>query len=63
MSGSTYDPKLSEAGFMDLGCTMMARLDQPTSKARLEAMHPAERLAALQLATAARNYLEVIEGR
>lgn len=63
MSGSNYDPKLSEAGFMDLVCALMARLDQPASKARLEAMHPAERQAALQLGTAARNYLEVVEGR
>lgn len=58
-----YDPLLSQAGFMDLVCALIERLEQPESKVLLNSMHQAERQAALQLGTAAKNYIDVIEGR
>lgn len=63
MPNDSYDPPLSQAGFMDLVCTLQARLKTPESIKTLDAMPQAQRDAARQLETAAKNYVEVVEGR
>lgn len=63
MGSKDYDPPLSRAGFMDLVCALIKQLELPETKALLNSKHPVEKQAALQLGTAAKNYVEIIEGR
>lgn len=63
MSSFDYDPKLSEAGFMDLVIALQSRLKTDDSVLLLSRMPPAQRGAALQLGVVAKNYVDVVEGR
>ncbi|MCY1165278.1 hypothetical protein D9M73_51810 [compost metagenome] len=62
-SNSNYDPPLSQAGFMDLVCALQADLKLPHSLKILSTAPQAQREAALQVGAAAKNYVEVVEGR
>lgn len=63
MPNGDYDPPLSQAGFMDLVCALQARLKEPEAMKTLEAMPQAQQDAALRIEAAAKNYVEVVEGR
>lgn len=63
MAHGNYDPKLSEAGFMDLVIALQALLKMPDAKVMLGNIPPAQQKAALQLENAANHYLDVVEGR
>lgn len=63
MSSSIYDPKLSQAGFMDLVAALKSQLNFQDSVLLLSRMPPAQREAALQLGVVAKNYVDVVEGR
>lgn len=63
MSSSNYDPKLSQAGFMDLVVALQSQLKTADSLLLLSRMPSAQREAALQLGVAANNYVDVVEGR
>lgn len=58
-----YDPKLSEAGFMDLVLALQSQLKAADSMRQLSCMPPIQREAALQLGALAKNYVDVVEGR
>lgn len=62
MSNGSYDPQLSQAGFMDLVCAIQERMKTADSKKILAAMPQAQQDAAWQLEAAAKNYVEVVEG-
>lgn len=63
MSSSNYDPKLSQAGFMDLVVALKSQLKTDDSMLMLSRMPPALREVALQLGVVAKNYIDVFEGR
>ena len=63
MPNDNYDPPLSQAGFMDLVCTLQILLKTPESIKTFESMSQPQRNAALQLETAAKNYVDLVEGR
>lgn len=63
MSNRNYDPKLSQAGFMDLVCAIQERLETPDGSKCLGAMSGAQRDAARRLVEAAKAYVDVVEGR
>ena len=63
MSNRSYNPKLSEAGFMDLVCAIQERLRSTDCLKTLDAMPEAQRDAALRLGVAAKAYVYVVEGR
>jgi hypothetical protein len=63
MSIGKYDPKLSQAGFMDLVAALQAQLKTPDTRKLLAGVPPAQREAALQLGAVAKNYVDVVEGR
>lgn len=62
-STGNYDPPLSQAGFMDLVCALQANLKFPCSIKILSTAPQAQQAAALQVGAAAKNYVEVVEGR
>lgn len=62
MSISNYDPKLSQAGFMDLVIALQSRLKTADSVLLLSRMPPAQRDAAFQLGVVVKNYVDVVEG-
>lgn len=62
MPNGSYDPKLSEAGFMDLVCAIKEFLKTPESRLALDDMPVAQRDAAIQLGEAARAYVDAVEG-
>lgn len=63
MSSSIYDPKLSQAGFMDLLVALQSQLKTDYSVLLLSRMPPVQREAVLQLGVVAKNYIDVVEGR
>lgn len=63
MPNKTYDPKLSDAGFMDLVCAIQERLRTPDGRKALAAMPEAQRVAAFRLGEAAKGYVDAVEGR
>lgn len=62
MPNENYDPKLSEAGFMDLISAIQALLKAPDSCKLLETMAEAQRAAAMRVGEAAKSYVDVVEG-
>lgn len=63
MPNGSYNPKLSEAGFMDLVCAIQEQLRTTDSRKTLDAMPEAQRDAALRLGEAAKAYVDLVEGR
>lgn len=63
MPKESYDPKLSQAGFMDLVCALQERLKTPDGTTTLATMPEVQRDAALRLGEAAKAYVDVVEGR
>ena len=63
MPNGSYDPKLSEAGFMDLVCALQERLKTTDGRSTLEEMPEAQRDAAFRLGEAAKAYVNAAEGR
>ncbi len=58
-----YDPKLSEAGIMDLVVALAKQIETPDSRAIVERMPKARRDAVALLLAACRHYVDTIEGR
>ena len=62
-STGNYDPPLSQAGFMDLVLALQANLKLPDSIKLLSTAPQAQQAAASQIGAAAKNYVEIVEGR
>lgn len=58
-----YDPRLSQAAFMDLVVALQAQLNTPDATKILAAMPQDQREAALQLGVLSKNYVDLVEGR
>lgn len=63
MPQKSDDPKLTEAGFMDLVSALKERLKTPDGQKILAGMPEAQRAAAVRLGETAKAYVDVVEGR
>jgi hypothetical protein len=63
MANGKYDPKLSEAGFMDLVLALQQQLKQPDTRKLLATKPPGQVAAIRALERAAIAYVDVAEGR
>ena len=61
VSSENYDPKLSQAGFMDLVCALQTQLKTADSALLLASMPRAQRVAVEQLQATAQAYVNVVE--
>ena len=57
----TYNPPLSEAGFMDLILAIQTLLKEPSCTKLLAQMPTQQRAAALQVGLAAKSYVDLLE--
>lgn len=63
MPTGKYDPKLSQAGFMDLVVAIQAQLEATDATKLMASMPVDQREAARLLDAAAKTYVAVVEGR
>lgn len=57
-----YDPKLSDAGFMDLIIAIQTLIQSPDGCKCIETMAEAQRAAVQRVGDAAKSYVDVVEG-
>lgn len=63
MPNESYDPKLSAAGFMDLACAIQQYINTDDARKIIQTMPKVQRDAVYRFIEAAKNYVDVVEGR